>query len=215
MKSDNALAGSGQLFEQEITMDSVGQSCTAFRINEFTYDHEADVLTLSAMISFPGKCKRIALQADLLDEETEQVIASLEEHTVEDTTESIYQYQGDPVNGVPAVNTAFVILYAYWTDSTDAQGEAAILEDELQFGVIYKHEYPQKEKNGYVTFGEGASSQAMELAEKNRELEGREESENIVIALYREPTDTKDLDYLCKFGKIDVDQDGKKKVIRQ
>ena len=198
----DGAAESGQLFEQEITGDSVGLWCTVFRINNFSYDHEKDTLTLGATISFPETCKRITLQADLLDEETEQVITSLEEKVAENSTQLKYEFTDMSVDVNSKLNRAVVILYADWIDSSNIEGEAAILEDELMFGIRYEHIYPKKERDGYKTFGNDVSDTAMELAERYRETEGREESENIVISMFRKPDDTKDLDYLCLFGKI-------------
>lgn len=202
MQSNDAAGASGQLFRQEVTADHVGLSCAVFDINDFTYDHEKSTLTLNAVISFPEKCKCITLQADLLDEETEQVVTPLEEKTVENSAELNYVFKELPIKTNSKLDKAEVILYADWIDSGNAEDQAAVLEDESGTDIRYEHTYPQKETDGYKTFGNTASDIAMELAEKYKETEGREESENIVIAMFRKPDDTKDLDYLCLFDKI-------------
>ena len=73
------------LFLQETATDSIGSLCTIFKISDFQY--AGDKLTLKALISFPEACEHISLQADLLDEDTKQVICSLEEKTIENSTD--------------------------------------------------------------------------------------------------------------------------------
>lgn len=197
MQADNAA---GPLFLQEVTKDHVGSSCTVFDINKFQYADNK--LTLSAIISFPETCKSITLQANLIDDDTEKVICALDAKTVENSAELTYEYDGVPISANAGCEHAAVILYADWFDSAGAEGEAALFEDELKVKYKYDHKYPKKELNGYVTFGSGNSEIVRKLAEEYGANEGREESGNIIIALVREPDDTKDLDYLCKFGHI-------------
>ena len=82
VRPDNAA---GPLFLQETATDSVGSFCTIFKISDFQY--AGDKPTLKALISFPEACELISLQADLLDEDTKQVICSLEEKTIENSTD--------------------------------------------------------------------------------------------------------------------------------
>lgn len=194
----------GPLFLQEVAPAHIGSPCTVFKINKFEYAD--DKLTLNALISFPEACKRISIHGNLLDEDTERVICALDEKTVENSTDLAYVYDGKPITANIECERAAVILYADWIDSGEDEGEASLFEDEQDIGVEYEHKYPQKEKNGYVTFGNVVWPSAAKIAEERREIEGREESENIVIALVRAPKDAKDLDYLCQFGhreKID------------
>lgn len=188
----------GPLFLQEVTPAHIGSSCTVFKINNFEYADNK--LTLNALISFPETCKRISIQANLLDEDTERVICSLDEMTVENSTDLAYVYDGKPITANIECERAAVILYADWIDSGEDEGEAALFGDEQDIDFKYEHKYPKKEKNGYVTFGDVVWPSAAKIAEERREIEGREESENIVIALVRTPTDAHDLDYLCQFG---------------
>lgn len=189
--------GAGPLFLQEVTKDHVGSTCTVFKIDDFKY---ADgKLTLNARISFPEVCKSIALQANLINEETEQVIYSLDEKTVENNTDLTYEYDGVPIIANAECEHSAVIVYADWVDKAGAEGEAALFEDDNQLTIKYDHKYPKKE-NGYKTFGDVVWPKAEKIAEERREIEGREESENIIIALVRAPDDAKDLDYLCQFG---------------
>lgn len=200
MRSDNAA---GPLFLQEVTKDSVGESCTIFKISAFKYAD--DKLTLKALISFSESCKRISLQADLLDEDTQQVICSLEEKTIENSTDLTYEYDEASMSVNAEWEHPAVILYADWIDSAGAEGEAALFEDDIPFEIEYFHEYPKKELNGYVAFssGVGIPEWGEKIAEENREAEGRAESENIIISLFRMPDDTRDLDYACLFYKRD------------
>lgn len=194
----------GPLFLQEVTPDHVGSSCTVFKINNFEYADKK--LTLNALISFPKTCKRISIHGNLLDEGTEKVIFPLEEKTVENSTDLAYVYDGKPITANIECERAAVILYADWIDSGADEGEAALFENDQDIGVKYEHKYPKKEQHGYVTFGTVVWPSAAKIAEERREIEGREESKNIVIALVRAPKDAQDLDYLCQFGhreKID------------
>lgn len=201
IQPDNAA---GPLFLQEVTPAHAGSACAVFKINNFEYTD--DKLTLNALISFPETCERISLQANLLDEDTERVICPLDEKTVENSTDLAYVYNGTPITANIECERAAVILYADWIDGAGSEGESALFGDELNLDFGYEHKYPKKEKNGYVTFGDKVWPSAEKIAEERREAEGREDSENIVIALVRAPTDAHDLDYLCQFGhreKID------------
>lgn len=191
----------GPLFMQEVTKDDVGSYCTLFKISEF--DYSDGKLTLRALISFPETCKQISLQGKLFNEDTKEDIYILEEKTVKDSTDLSYEFENVPVSANAECEHPAVILYADWIDSAGTEGEAALIEDELPYKIVYDHYYPKKESN-YVAFssGSGIPDWGKKLAEENREAEGREEEPNIVISLFRMPTDTKDLDYACLFKKL-------------
>lgn len=198
MQADNAK---GPLFLQEVTKDCVGMTCTDFDITMFGYDKNSGTVELYAGITFPENCEHITLQADLLDAKTDQVICSLEEKTAENCQHWMYEFDGKPAGMGYKPESLAVMLYAEWAGNDGVEGEAALFEDGNRIRVEYDHFYPKKEKEGYVTFGTVTSETAKRLAQERRDAENRIETNNIMIALYREPDDTKDLDYLCKFGK--------------
>lgn len=197
---------SGPLFEQQVTADSVGTKCTLFRINEFIYNYEKNTLTLDAIISFPQKCNRIALQADLYDEKTKQVVAALGEKSTYNQTDLSYVCNEQQIEIGTTITDAAVIVHAKWTNSDGTEEEAAIQEEEIGFGLKYDHVYPKKEYPRLIFGDDKVSDIYMGLARRCTEIRDVRgdvrKSKNIIIALWGVIHDVSYLDYECRFKAI-------------
>lgn len=204
--SDEALE-----FITELNNVREGHEYAAFEICKVSYDQKSHVLDLDADISFPKVCREITLYADLLDLDGHRVAASFAQETLSDVCKMEYKIEGKleqmaaeaGADMEPEKHYA-VLVRANWRTSGMTQHSAAILRpigDGISYGIDVT--YPKKETDHFVRFtrngiradsADTAPQQLPALFEKAGE-------ETIQIALFREPQDTRNLDYLCEFGK--------------
>lgn len=198
-------------FISELNTVKTGHEYAVFEINKAGYDPENHVLDLDADISFPKVCKEITLYADLLDLDGHCVAASFEHETLPDVCEMEYKIESriddglEVMSGKTGSETHYAVLVrAQWRTSGMTQHSAAVLRP-IGVGISYGIDvtYPKKERDHFVRFtrnGVRADNRDATPPDMPALFEKAGE-ETIQIALYREPHDGKNLDYLCEFGK--------------
>lgn len=188
----------GTCFLTETDRVRAGHVYSVFEVNRVYLDEKTHRLEVDADISFPESCEEISLYADLLDMERDQVLASFEQETVKDSNRLVYQID-ESFDGLPEGELG-VILCASWKAAGDDPQKAAVIRQigsDVTYGIDFT--YPKKEEK-YIKFTNDGRS----VSKLPPEIPGlflQTEKENIQIALFREPQDGRDLDYLCEFGK--------------
>lgn len=180
-------------FLQEADRLRAGMECNLFELEQFTIDNGR--ITLDAEISMLTRCRDIRMQAQLYDIRDEsKPIAEYELQESWQTDDMHYRINGPVVPDVKAEELEIVVS-AQWQDEAGKSGAAAIMEnaayDVAQWNVIY----PKAEKKQYVLW-QNDQPQIKPVPDKETRQDGK-----IMLALFREPDQKKDLDYLCMYGK--------------
>lgn len=184
-------------FLQETDRLKTGQWCNFFEITKFSLENgKAEI---DAEISFVKICHDIKLQAALYDMNQPQT--SIKEFEVKDqknASNMVYhvssQLSSDVCHG--EIGAA---VYAKWSNEEEPEGSAVILEGAGYDEVRYHHVHPVKCRP-YQTFPQHRNSDYFYPEAIGQDNGERNEKQEIVIALYRKPADTSDLNYLCEYG---------------
>lgn len=184
-------------FLQETDRLKTGQWCNFFEITQFSL--EKGTVEITAEISFVRTCNDIKLQAALYDMGHPQTpIKEFEVKDDKNTSHMAYhvlsQWEADVQDGEIGV-----AVYAKWSNAEEPDGSAVILEGSGYDVVDYHHVHPVKCRP-YQTFPQNRKNDYVypEAAAQDNGVRG--EKQEIVIALYRKPEDTSDLNYLCTYG---------------
>lgn len=181
-----------------------GQEYSVFEITRLDWDKTTGLFSLNADISFPEACEEITLYADLLDTVTGTVVSSYETITVSSQKSCEYCIEHPFTNTFPE-DPLSVIVYADWKTSSHSLHSAAILEElSKNIALTLNYLYPKKEDQCIEFPANHTALSSIDSAEPAVPglLASSASPENIQIALYREPHQKADLDYLCKFGKF-------------
>lgn len=180
-------------FLQEIDRLRAGMECNLFELEKFSIEN--NTITLDAEISMTTRCRDIKMWAQLYDVQDEsKPLATYEMQEAKETDDMHYTISGPLTSNVKEEELE-VIVSAHWQDETGAEGAAAIKEnaayDVAEWNVIY----PKVEEKQYVLW-RNDEPQVKPVPDKEKRQDGK-----IMLALYREPDQKKDLDYLCEYGK--------------
>lgn len=178
------------------------------------YLPERNTFQVHADIQLP-KCREIQMYGELVDAETFDVLEKLEDIKADETnrlsylvTEELHLSEGKSIDDV------LVVVNAGWiVEGETAEEWAAAMETFTESPFVKDAEviHPQKQ-NGTAIVYEEAEKKMLLLREEEYQLADwmkpaekqgmlRSGKDTINIALFREPDDRTDLDYLCKFGK--------------
>lgn len=184
-------------FLQETDRLKTGQWCNFFEITQFSL--EKGKVEIDAEISFVKTCDDIKLQAALYN--MNQPKTPIKEFEVKDnknTSNMVYHVSSQLQTDVHEEEIG-VAVYAKWSNREEPEGSAVILEGAGYDEVKYHHVHPVKCKP-YQTFPQKKINHYTYPEALEQDDGVREEKQEIVIALYRKPEDTSDLNYLCEYG---------------
>lgn len=187
-------AGSAAVpFLQETGRLRAGMECNLFELEKFSIDHGR--ITLDAEISMTAKCRDIQMWAQLYDVRDESRPLATYEMQEAKSTDDMHYIVSSPLMQNVEEEDLEVIISAKWQTETGAGGAAAIKEnaayDVAQWNVIY----PKVEEKQYVLW-QNDEPHIKPVPDKEKRRDNK-----IVLALFREPYQKKDLDYLCEYGK--------------
>lgn len=184
-------------FLQETERLKTGQWCNFFEITKFSL--EKGKAEIDAEISFVKICDDIKLQAALYDMNQPQTpIMEFEVKDKKNTSGMVYHVSSQMSSNVNEGEIG-VAVYAKWSNKEEPDGSAVILEGAGYDEVKYHHVHPVKCRP-YQRFPKNKISDYRYLEALEQDDGIRGEKEEIVIALYRKPEDTSDLNYLCEYG---------------
>lgn len=185
-------------FFQELKEAEPGKIYDSFEVEEFCMDEKGQ-LSLDIQLSLRHSYERLKVSADIINHRTKEVVRVMEPKVVSDTYGLDYRAAVSLGEEMQPEDLS-VIAYAAWGSKNTDIDELALLHDYGESpleDVEYRHIYPKKEE-GYLVFPESAKL-SFDL-EKDDGKDYEKEPDHIVIALYRVPEKTDDLDYLCLFG---------------
>lgn len=203
-----------------VKREAVSRSCTPFlcenkgepvtggvysslHIHTFQYHHDTGQFQLEADLAFAEKCRTITMYADLYDVQRECLINRFKPVTVQHTSHMEYQADGNFKEKFAPGDTAAVLVYADLVEESGSCVEVTAYENEQGYEITHVMEHPQKQEH-FVVFGKGSSMDAPEEFVSQQESKDFEKAgKDVKIALWRLPSKTDDLDYLCNFGKMD------------
>ncbi len=183
-------------FLQETSQYQVGKSYNFFEITNLTAD--AGKIEVEADILFVDRCRDIKLQALLYDmNHLERPIKELEVQECQNKNSLSYH----AVSDIPERNAdeLGVVMQAAWESDSQSHGEASILEGTGYDHVVYNHVHPAHQ-SPYMRFPQNGAAEYFDAKAQANDDGNRDTGDYIVIALYRNPGDTRDLDYLCEYG---------------
>lgn len=180
-------------FLQEIDRLRAGMECNLFELEKFSIEN--GTITLDAEISMTTWCKDIQMRAQLYDIRDESKPLAIYEMQEAKETDDMHYTISSPLAPDVKEEELEVVISAQWQDETGAIGAAAIKEnaayDVAQWNVIY----PKVEEKQYLLW-QNDEPQIKPVPDKEKRQDGK-----IMLALFREPDQKKDLDYLCEYGK--------------
>ncbi len=159
-----------------------------FEISDFSYAKENGRGHLRAEISLLDSYNRLEIQAHILDMDSRKVLARIPAKGAEHANAVVLEREFALDTGTDG--RLGVIAYGKWGNGDLKENElAAFKEANTPYpGVTYLHKYPKKEKKA-VVLGILKTGYPLTYDTGNKD--------HIVIALVREPTDKKDVDYIC------------------
>lgn len=170
----------------------------AFEIQDFTYSRETGTGHFLARLSLKETWHELGIKVQIVDLETEKVLAEVQEHAAKDCSclveEETFSIPAARRDGDVRLG---MIAYGKWGDEDRKEHELAAFREanSKEADFEYNHGYPKKEKKT-VILGK------IEGMEPKPEIpEGKGDEGHIVIALIRRPGDFKDVDYLCGYGR--------------
>lgn len=184
-------------FLQETNRLKAGQWCNFFEITQFSL--EKGKVELDAEISFVKTCDDIKLQAALYNmNQPKTPIKKFEVKDKKNASNMGYHVSSQLASDIKEGEIG-VAVYAEWSNEEEPDGSAMILEGAGYDEVKYHHVHPVKCKP-YQTFSQKKTNGYIFPEALEQDDGVREEKQEIVIALYRKPEDTSDLNYLCEYG---------------
>lgn len=191
--SIKAAGGVSVPFLQETERLRPGMECNLFELEKFCVNNGR--ITLDAEISMTERCRDIRMWAQLYDVRDESKPLAVYEMQETERTDDMHYIIDSPLMPNMKEEDLEVIVRAQWQTETGAVGAAAIKEnaayDVAQWNVIY----PKVEEKQYVLW-QNDEPRMRPVPDKVKRQDNK-----IVLALYREPDQKKDLDYLCAYGK--------------
>ena len=197
-----SLEDDGQCIFQEIPEPSLGVVYDSFYIQKFTIDKNLGKARVCARMSLRAEHERLSIFAKLVSQDEEKVLAILPLRTAGNTFELNYAEE-TVLPADDAKGDVTLIVYGAWGTRKEDDAEIAIVENYAEGApsVRYEHIHPEQHKGNYITFPQGKTLAQAKQAMPYTAGECTADDEHIVVALYRKPTDTSDLDYLCLFGQ--------------
>lgn len=182
---------------------NVGNVYSDISVNKFELNHKTFDFVLDADVNLAEQYKEITIYADICDENDTGKQLWTPKKTLSDISRLNYHQEGNlkDVFAAHEQDRAAVLIYVDLIDDSGSQTHAVKLEYEAGANIIHNVKHP-KRQNGYITFGDGTNVLLSALSDFDVTLSAKKD--NIVkIALFREPEDIDDIDYLCNFGKCD------------
>lgn len=174
----------------------------SFDIQSFTIDRNSGRAKVCAKMSLRENHEKLSVSAKLVDQASEQVLAALPLKTARNTFELDYDEEialaadkeGDHVT---------LVVYGTWGTEKSNDSEIAIVEEYAAGApsIEYTHVHPAQHKGHYITFPQGKALSEVKQAMSYTAADCTVDNSHIIVALYRKPQDTSDLDYLCLFGQ--------------
>lgn len=185
----------------------IGETYYSFDFRECYYDSRERRIHITADICLP-KCDDIELKAALADLKTGRIRTLFDGKRVSASGGMSYKVDESCPLEEEDIKQSFVILHGSWHLENDRDIQQASVLDDLRNDIPadYSLYYPKKEEH-YVTLSKSGPVRNLMDGDiilpsgMDREDMSGGASETINIALYRLPDDTKDLDYMCDFGK--------------
>ena len=185
-------------FLQEKGRLKQGQVCNFFGITNFQIEKEN--VKIEAELLFADKCQTIKAWAELVDINCPQ--KPIQKFEIQQTDNSYafeYQISASLQNDVVRKEIG-IMVYAQWESESEPHG-AAVITEGMDYDVVnYEHIHPKKQSS-YVVFPDPSTVDLTYPEAVQKDDGHRDDHEEIVISLFRKPEDTRDLDYLCLYGK--------------
>lgn len=191
-----------QLTFQEISDPELGVVYDSFDIQKFTIDRNLGKVKVCARMSLKAKHEQLSIFAKLVSQDEEKVLSILPLRFGGNTCELEYAEEAilpkDSADG-----DVTLIVYGAWGTKEIDDAEIAIVENYAEGApsVKYEHIHPEQHKGNYITFPQGKTLSQVEQVMPYTAGDCTDNDSHIVVALYRRPEDTSDLDYLCLFGQ--------------
>lgn len=203
-RSSSGIEGEGKrLTLRETPEPELGAVYDDFDIKSFTIDNNSHNAKVQVNMSLTSVHENLAIFAKLVDLDSQEVLAEMPLRTASDTYQLDYQEEV-VLPAQTAAENVTLIAYGAWGTKESDDVEIALVEN-YEAGapqIYYDHIYPQKESS-FITFptGKTIADVAQDRTIPYDAANSVRDEEHIVVALYRRPTDTRDLDYLCLFGQ--------------
>lgn len=176
----------------EQTRYKAGEFRDVFEITEFSYDPKNRAGHFRADISLCEAANYLEIEAKILDMDSRTVVAQVPMVHQSNTAQLVMQ--DDFAMGSGVSDHLGVLAYGKWGPDTVHEVELVIFEEanHPNSEQEYVHMRPKKEKDA-VVLGK--------LENFAPEVVGKGDDNHIVIALIRRPENTKDVDYICGYGR--------------
>lgn len=176
----------------EQTQYKAGEFSDIFEITEFSYDPETRSGHLRADISLCETVNYMEITAEILDMDSKAVVAQVP--MVQNTHATQLVMQNDFTVGSDVSEHLGILAYGKWGPDTVHESELVIFEEanHPKSEQEYIHIRPKKETEAVILGN---------LENFAPEPVGEGDDDHIVIALIRRPENTKDVDYICGYGR--------------
>lgn len=217
-----ALRRSGPAADNAIdnaAADTSHSAPTLYEAEELSKDIRYDLFDVSGClnnetVSFNIKInlteisKSIKAKTYLVDKKSGQTIAEQSGYFEQGNTDKAYWDGNINISGASPelLKNAVIIAEAEWQKSKDLEPAHIFKANPITTEAInfeYTHIYPRKEAKP-VILGKEADLNTIEKIKKMGPVSAPKDKNNIVVALWREPVDLTDVDYICYFGRPSI-----------
>lgn len=188
----------------ETASPKLGEVYDVFQAHIFQVDPDTKTAAIGVQVSLQERREMVSIVADIVDLSNQCIVASIPEQIWNDEWNVDFEKTVQIPKSVSVEDLALIAYVSWGTD--EVHEEFAMLKRYSNsyninhfYGIRYHHVFPKNESS-YRQFPSEHGQVIQEDDNIGTEADNREDAEHIVVALYRKPEDTSDLDYLCLFG---------------